>query len=240
MAATTATTTEDRAGHGRAGRPRYDGLADWYDAEMRRLPLTATATGALLRLLGSGPGRCLDLACGTGITLPDLAALGWDVTGADLSGDQLRIARRRAAECGATLVQADAARLPFPDGGFDAVVSLFAHTDLDDLGRAAAEGARVLRPGGRLLDVGTHPCFVQPFAERPAHGPILLHPGYRARGWHGRGPGFNAGIRPRVGVNHLPLADLVGAFLGTGLTLRRLEEPGEDEYPFLLALVLER
>jgi hypothetical protein len=29
-------------------------------------------------------------------------------------------------------------------------------------------------------------------------------------------------------------------FLGAGLTLRRIEEPGEDDYPFLLALVLER
>jgi hypothetical protein len=81
---------------------------------------------------------------------------------------------------------------------------------------------------------------VHPFAERPAHGPLLLHPGYRARGWHGDGPGFNVGIRPRVGVNHLPLADLVGGFLAAGFTLRRLEEPGDDDYPFLLALVLER
>jgi SAM-dependent methyltransferase len=162
------------------------------------------------------------------------------VTGVDLSGDQLRLARPRAAACGAALARADAAMLPFPDATFDAVVALFAHTDLDDPARAAAEAARVLRPGGRLLDVGAHPCFVQPFAERPAHGPVLLHPGYRGRGWHDAGPGFNAGIRPRVGVNHLPLADLVEVFLGAGLTLRRLEEPGDDDYPFLLALVLER
>jgi SAM-dependent methyltransferase len=220
--------------------PRYDGLADGYDAQVRGRPLTLTATGALLRLLGPGPGRCLDLACGTGLSLPGLAGLGWEVTGADLSGDQLRLARRRAAECGAALVRADAARLPFGDGSFDAVVSLFAHTDLDHPGRAAAEAARVLRPGGRLVDVGTHPCFVHPFAERPVTGPVLLHPGYRARGWHGHRPGFNAGIGPRVGVNHLPLADLVGLFLDAGLSLRRLEEPGDDDYPFLLALVLER
>jgi SAM-dependent methyltransferase len=239
-AARTTTTEGSQPAHGQTIRRRYDGLADWYDAEMRRLPLTATATGTVAGLLGPGHGRCLDLACGTGILLPGLTALGWRVTGVDVSGDQLRLARRRAAGCGASLVQADASRLPFPDATFDAVVSLFAHTDLDDPGRAAAEAARLLRPGGRLLDVGTHPCFVQPFAERPAHGPILLHQGYRARGWHGHGPGFNAGIRPRVGANHLPLADLVNAFLGAGLTLRRLEEPGEDDYPFLMALVLER
>ena len=222
------------------GRPRYDGLADWYDAEVRRLPLTGTAADALLRLLGPGPGRCLDLACGTGLTLAPLAALGWRVTGLDLSGDQLRLARDRAAACGAALVRADAAVLPFPDGSFDAAVSLFARTDLDDPAGAAAETARVLRPGGWLVDVGTHPCFVHPFAERAADGSILLHPGYRSRGRHRAGPGFGTGIRPRVGVNHLPLADLLGVYLDAGFTLRRVGEPGDDAYPFLLAFVLER
>jgi SAM-dependent methyltransferase len=234
--ATRATT--DRPGAVR--RPRYDGLADWYDAELGRLGLTPAAVGALLRLVGPGPGRCLDLGCGTGVALAGLAGLGWRVTGVDLSGDQLRLARGRAAGRAVDLVKADAARLPFPDGVFDAVASLFTHTDLDDPAAAAAEAARVLRPGGRLVDVGTHPCFVSPFAERPAAGPIRLHPGYRARGWHAEGPGFKAGIRPRVGAHHLPLADLVGVFLAAGLTLRRLEEPNGHDYPFLLGLVLER
>ena len=43
-----------------------------------------------------------------------------------------------------------------------------------------------------------------------------------------------------VGVHHLPLADLVGAALATGLALIRLEEPGNDDYPFLIALQLRR
>jgi hypothetical protein len=36
------------------------------------------------------------------------------------------------------------------------------------------------------------------------------------------------------------LADLVGAALATGLRLIHLEEPGDDDYPFLLALQLRR
>jgi hypothetical protein len=36
------------------------------------------------------------------------------------------------------------------------------------------------------------------------------------------------------------LADLIGTALAAGLTLRRLEEPGDDDYPILLALQLHR
>jgi SAM-dependent methyltransferase len=218
---------------------RYDGLAGWYDREVRRLHVSTTATDALARLLGPGAGRCLDLGCGSGIAVPALAGLGWRVVGVDLSGDQVRMARAHVG-AGVALVQADAAELPFDDGSFEAVVSLLTHTDLDDPEGAVAEAARVLRPGGRLVYVGVHPCFVSPFVERRPTGSHLLHPGYRQRGWRRQGPGLGQGIRPRVGVNHLPLADLVGAFLAAGLTLTHLEEPGDEDYPLLIALTLRR
>jgi len=41
-------------------------------------------------------------------------------------------------------------------------------------------------------------------------------------------------------VHHLPLADLIGAALGTRLTLTRLEEPGDEDYPMLIALQLAK
>jgi hypothetical protein len=39
-----------------------------------------------------------------------------------------------------------------------------------------------------------------------------------------------------VGVNHLPLAHFLNALLRSGLTLERFEEPGDDDYPYFLAL----
>jgi SAM-dependent methyltransferase len=220
--------------------PRYDGLADWYDREIGGLEVTTTALDTLGRLVGAGPGNCLDLGCGSGIAIPGLLERGWRVVGVDLSGDQLRVARQRARGPGVDLVAADATALPFADQSFDAVVSLLTHTDLDHPEAAFAEAARVLRRGGRLSYVGIHPCFVSPFVERRPTRAHLFHPGYRRRGWHHGGPGFGQGIRPRVGVHHLALADLIGVALAPGLTLMRLEEPGDDDYPLLIALQLQR
>jgi SAM-dependent methyltransferase len=221
-----------------AAGTRYDGLADWYDGFVRAAGLTAVELDVLERLLGRGPGRCLDLGCGTGVALATLAGLGWSTVGVDVSADQLRVARERADTAGAELVLADAAAMPFENGSFDAVASLVTHTDFEDAAAVFAETARVLRPGGRLVYVGVHPCFVAPTVERRVDEPHLLHPGYRRRGWWHDAPGFRLGregVRGRAGVNHLPLADFLNAVLDAGLRPERFEEPGEDDYPLLLA-----
>jgi len=222
---------------GRAAR--YDGLADWYDAFVREAGVTAVELGVLERLLGRGPRRCVDVGCGTGIAFETLSRLEWSVVGVDLSSDQLRLARERAADTGAEVVLADAAALPFPDGWFDAAVSLMTHTDLDDPAAAFREIARVLRPRAPFVYVGVHPCFVAPTVERQADGTHVLHEGYRRRGWWHEAPGFRLGrngVRGRAGVNHLPLSDFLNAVIASGLRLERVEEPGEEDYPLLLAL----
>ncbi len=226
-----------------ANRPRYDGLAEWYDEEIRHLAathVTATALKSLIHLLGPGPGKCLDVGCGTGIAIPDLTKAGWSVAGLDISADQLRVARERTRGLAVDRLEADASSLPFPTGSFDAVVSMLTHTDFDDPARAIAEVYRVLRPGGRFVYVGTHPCFVTPQSERKPGSPFVLHPGYRKRGWTTSGPGFGHGIRPRVGVNHQTLADFLNAFLMSGLVLTDIEEPGDEDYPLLLSVAARR
>ncbi|HVX46443.1 MAG TPA: class I SAM-dependent methyltransferase [Mycobacteriales bacterium] len=70
-----------------------------------------------------GPGRALDLGCGSGAHTALLAERGWKVTGVDLVPKALRRARERIAQRGLTanFVQSDVTELP-PEAvgtGFD-------------------------------------------------------------------------------------------------------------------------
>lgn len=212
---------------------RYDGFASRYDEYIGSEALMTVALASLGNLLGRGPGTVLDVGCGTGIAFPTLVALGWTVTGTDISADQLAVAKQRADTVGARLVHANAAELPFADRSFDAVVSVLTHTDFDDVAAAFRDSARVLAPAGRFAYVGVHPCFVGPMVERREGEPPLLSAGYRRVGWW---PDAGGPIRSHVGVNHIPLAALLNAVIDAGLRLDRIEEPGDDGYPMLLSL----
>lgn len=214
----------------------YDGVAAWYDEHMVPGP---DLVEVLRRLAGPGPGRCLDLGCGTGFHLVTLHELGWTMTGLDLSEDQLRLARSRAGEF-AELLQGDATDLPFADGSFDLVFSAFTHTDVDDFETVVAETVRVLAPAGRVVYAGPHPCFVGPHSRFvAAMGIPELYRGYDERGRYTDAIGISpTGLRARVGAVHLPLGDLVRAFLHAGLRIEAFEEPvcPPREYPHWLAL----
>jgi SAM-dependent methyltransferase len=71
---------------------RYNGIADWYDDNVGWS--TAAATPLIVRLVGTGRGRCLDVGCGTGVHLAALADAGWMVMGVDAVGSGRRCRRR--------------------------------------------------------------------------------------------------------------------------------------------------
>ena len=110
------------------------------------------------------PGRALDLGGGTGPYSVWLAELGWDVTLADLSPELLAIAASSLpAGTVREVVEIDARDLSrWADDTFDAVLSLgpmYHLTTSSDRVRAAAELARVTRPGA-LVAVALMPRYV--------------------------------------------------------------------------------
>lgn len=103
--------------------------------------------------LNPQPGeRILDLSTGTGWTSRLVARRGAAVVGVDIAADLLEAARTKAAEEDLAIDYqlGDAEQLPFDTGEFDAVVSTFGVMFASRPEAAAAELARVCRPGGRI------------------------------------------------------------------------------------------
>jgi demethylmenaquinone methyltransferase / 2-methoxy-6-polyprenyl-1,4-benzoquinol methylase len=98
------------------------------------------------------PGGALvaDLACGTGDLCDELLTGGYRAVGFDFSHGMLR-----NAGTSAPLVEADALRLPLPDGGVDGATCGFALRNVTEVTALFAETARVLRPGGRVAFLET-------------------------------------------------------------------------------------
>lgn len=97
--------------------------------------------------------RVLDIGCGGGLVSERMAALGYPVTGVDLSAGSIETARRHAAATGVTVDYqvGSAYELPKADGSVDLVVISDVLEHLHDLPVAVAEIARVLRPGGIVV-----------------------------------------------------------------------------------------
>jgi ubiquinone/menaquinone biosynthesis C-methylase UbiE len=108
----------------------------------------------LARLTGLAPDRVLDLGCGTGQLTARLGEAFPDalVVGADLSNGMLERATDRATEERPTaFVRADAQHLPLAAGSLDIVTCTESFHWYADQAAAAAELARVVRPGGRIV-----------------------------------------------------------------------------------------
>jgi SAM-dependent methyltransferase len=113
-------------------------------------PITGRAVEPLLDAARVGSGtRVLDVATGPGYVAARAAARGACVVGVDIAEQMVQLAASLHPEI--EFRQADAVNLPFTDGSFDAVVANFLVPHLGQPEHAAAELARVLVPGGRLV-----------------------------------------------------------------------------------------
>jgi SAM-dependent methyltransferase len=100
------------------------------------------------------PGeRVLDVACGSGNGAIAAARRSWgEVVGCDYVPALLERGRERAAaeRLDVDFVEGDAEDLPFEDGQFDVVMSIFGAMFAPDQQKTAAELLRVCKPGGRI------------------------------------------------------------------------------------------
>ncbi len=115
--------------------------------------LIADQGRALVAAAQVGPGiRVLDVGAGSGYAALPAAATGAEVVATDVTPELMEIGKQHARDRGLTLrwQVADAEKLPFADGEFDAVLSCIGAMFAPDQSAAARELLRVCRPGGTV------------------------------------------------------------------------------------------
>ncbi|MFC7752722.1 class I SAM-dependent methyltransferase [Tsukamurella soli] len=197
-----------------AGR---DALLPFYDLMSLVLGAGEVHERLLAEATPCGP-RILEIGCGTGNLLVRAARGASDLTvvGCDPDPRAVDRARRKVRRLpGVRVDVAYAQRLPYPDASFDTVLSalMWHHLDGEAKTAAAAEVARVLRPGGSLY-----------LADLLEHG----HGGTRG-GTHGhgrRGHGLHAAFSRRIteAGHRVDDAGIVESLAGAGLRATRLGE----------------
>ncbi len=146
------------------------------------------------------PGRVLDVGCGTGLLLRELARRlpgGASLTGVDAAPEMIEQARAGAADEPApqrpAYLDGVAEQLPFPDESFDLVISTTSFDHWADQGTGLAECRRVLAPGGHLVLTDLFSSLLLPTlvgsrrdrARTPLLATrLLVAAGFRSIRWH--------------------------------------------------------
>lgn len=146
------------------------GIFNLPDTELEMLPADMRGMAAI------------ELGCGTGYVSGWMARRGAAVTAVDVSRAQLETARRLAAEHGAGIdfVECPAERVDRPDASFDFAISEYGAAIWSDPELWIAEAARLLKPGGRLVWLGTHPLAILCTPMNGAPCEAALHRSYDA------------------------------------------------------------
>lgn len=140
--------------HDRQQVPDHDAVRHYYDHEYYASAGEEGAlpwhTRSIAARLGNLSGkRVLDIACGTGQWLGELARRGAEPSGIDISALAVAQARRRMPA--SDIREGIAEQLPFADASFDLVTCMGSLEHFLDQPAALREMQRVARPGGRLL-----------------------------------------------------------------------------------------
>jgi SAM-dependent methyltransferase len=177
------------------------------------------------------PGRLtLEIGCGEGRVLRDLAQLGHRAVGIDNS-KVLTAAAKSHPGSAADLVVADAALLPFEDGTADCVVAFMSLQDIQQMEQAVIEAGRVLAHGGRLVVAITHPLNT---AGEFAPGPVERDRPFVVDGsWFERrhlvSEAEQDGFTMTFELEHRSLQTYTDALAAGGFLIERIRELGEPD-----------
>lgn len=145
-----------------------------------------------------GGEHVLDLGCGGGIYVKDISrAVGAQgrAAGIDISEDQIAAAAERCKEMNNVRLEAgDAFALPYDTASFDAVLSVQVIEYLQNVEVALKEVLRVLKPGGRFVNVSTNWSQLYWAGEGAKPGGAIM----TAWGRHAIHPNLAAGLRSRL------------------------------------------
>ncbi len=142
------------------------------------------------------PHRVLDVGCGTGYLLRQLAARAPDameLAGLDAAAQMVRVAQESTDDPRARFQTGPAEHLPEPDGTFDLVLSTTSFDHWADQEAGLRECARVMAPGGRLVLVGQFSPHYLPTLIGSRRGKartrrrasrLLTRAGFRSPEWH--------------------------------------------------------
>jgi SAM-dependent methyltransferase len=131
-----------------------------------RLPESVQIRRRSYELLRVEPGsRVVDVGCGGGTAVAELAGLGAAAVGIDAAEEAVAFAREQHPGC--RFEVGDAQRLPFADGSLDGYRAEKLYHALDDPDKACAEARRVLAPGGRIVLVGQDWEFIAVESDDP-------------------------------------------------------------------------
>lgn len=129
---------------------------EWYKTQKGAF-IDEVETRCLFDLLKIKEGmKVLDVGCGTGIFSIKLAKLGCRVTGIDISGGMLEIARKKAVSENLDIefLKMDACKLEFADETFDAAISVTVLEFVQDYSKFLDELFRVVKKNGQIV-IGT-------------------------------------------------------------------------------------
>lgn len=195
----------------------YWGSWEVPESELRLLPTDLTGIAAI------------ELGCGTGYVSAWLARRGASVLGIDNSAQQLATARSLHDEHAAesldiTWSHGNAEQVDRPDGTFDLAWSEYGAAIWCDPRLWIPEAHRLLRPGGRLVFLGTHPLLM---AVQPLDGSVpdptsrlLSRPWFGSHAYDWR----EADDEPGGIEFNLSLHDWFALFLEVGFEVEHFQE----------------